>query len=141
MDIGFSDTAKLQIDVSKYGVTILGNVEGYLALARFCTYMAEVHSEIRSEDPDFESGEYHLAMYISAKAIRERRFIFSPGPLKSLQPDDCVQDIFFNVTDKIGPEYWETTDSGPAEDWIDYSLPFAIQAERAEEDKEDRDDD
>lgn len=133
-DIGFSNKAKLEFNVSEYGVSVLGNAEGFLALARFCTFMAEVHSVIRAEDPEFESGEYHLAHYVSAKAIREGRFVFSPGPIKPLQLGEETQDIFFNVSETIGPDYWKSAvESGPAQDWLDESLAFAVQEREDDE--------
>lgn len=134
-NIGFSDEAKLEINVNKCGVFIIGNVEGYLALARFCTFLAERHAEIRKEPSDedtntvFGEGGYHLSMEVTAKAINESRYVFSVGPLKDLQPEDpeiCVQDVIFHVSDRIGPGFWKgQVESGSTKDWVEHYSAFA----------------
>ncbi|MBE0448895.1 MAG: HEAT repeat domain-containing protein [Actinobacteria bacterium] len=115
-DTGFSERAKLEINVNEKGVFIIANVEGYLALARLCTNLAEIHALIRSEPRDEDTdtidgtGEYHLSMNITEKAIAEGRFIFSPGSIEPFDPEDPeldVPDVFFCVSDQIGAGFWK----------------------------------
>ena len=118
-DIGFSKEAKLEFNVNEGGVAIVGNKEGYEALARFCNEMAEVHSDIRKNDPDFEDAEWHLGDEISKEAIKEGRYIFSPGPVTEMGWEGSVPDVLFYVRDKIGKDFWgEEVESGAHEDWI-----------------------
>lgn len=144
-DSGFSHRACLEFNVNEGGIAIVGNVEGYLALARVCTLMAELHADLREDknrkpdrDTVTEWGEYHLHEYITAKAINERRFIFSPGPVQEKATDACVPDVLFYLADQIGPAFWgPEVPSGPTQDWLERTIPFAVQEleEDAEEDE------
>lgn len=120
-EVDFKKRARLEINVNEYGVSFVANVEGYLALARFCTLLAETHAHLREEAPDFQEGEYHLGDYVGDEAVREKRFIFSAGPLRQLASHDplVTQDILFHVSDAIGADYWKDQgiESVAAKDW------------------------
>lgn len=116
-DIGFSDKAKLEINVNKLGVYVVANAEGYLALARWCTQLAELHSGIRAEPQtedtdtiDAPNQEYHLSMEITRDAITKGRYIFVSGAVEPYNPDNPesdVPDVFFCVSDQIGEGFWK----------------------------------
>jgi hypothetical protein len=129
----FSEKAKMEVNVNEHGVSFVGNLEGYLAFARFFNYLAEVHMSIREEIPGPETntiygyGPYHFSHYVTKKAIHQANFIFSPGPIKKLGPSEGTQDILFWLSDKIGPDFWKgEAESGATEEWINDSISMSI---------------
>ncbi|MDL5376682.1 hypothetical protein ACNOIU_04670 [Exiguobacterium mexicanum] len=58
-DPRFSHEAKLEVNLNDSGVNFVGNAEGYLALARMFTFLAETHMSIRMEEnpsPDINTS-------------------------------------------------------------------------------------
>ncbi len=141
-EIGFSKDAKLEFNVNVGGVAVVGNAEGYLALARFCTQLAERSIELRRSEPADASdtirgeGEYHLAEYVAKKAISEGRFVFSPGPLAQYLPIDefdTVQDVLFYVADNVGSKFWLSEDlTGALPEWLERSIAFGYEGDDQE---------
>lgn len=129
----FSEKGKMEVNVNEHGVSFVGNLEGYLALARFFNYLAEVHMSIREESPTPETntvygyGPYQFSHYVTKKAIQQANYIFSPGPIKNLKPSEGSQDILFWLSDVIGPDFWKgETESGATEEWINDSISMTI---------------
>lgn len=129
----FSEKARMEVNVNKHGVSFVGNLEGYLAMARFFNFLAEVHMSIREEIPGPETntvygyGPYHFSHYVTKEAIQESNYIFSPGPIKNLRPSEGTQDVLFWLSDKIGPEFWKgETESGATEEWTNDSIFMGI---------------
>lgn len=136
----FSDTAKLEINVSEYGVSIVGNAEGYLALSRFCTYLADIHMLIRTKPLKTDTntvdgyGGYHFSHYVTKYAIANQNYIFSPGPIKNLAKKDSTQDVLFWISDKIGPEFWKNeNESCSTKEWFNNSIQMAFDSLTSEE--------
>lgn len=134
MNANFNDKAKMEVNVNDNGVSFVGNAEGYRSLADFFTHLAKLHDEIRTEplDDDTNSingyGAYHFTHYIPERAIKESRFIFSPGPLNNNLENKSEMDILFWVSDAIGPDFWRgVTESKATDEWVENSSFMAIK--------------
>ncbi|OGX79989.1 MULTISPECIES: hypothetical protein [Exiguobacterium] len=108
----FSHEAKMEVSLNAAGVNFVGNAEGYLALARMFTFLAETHMSIRMEEnpsPDINTsygyGPYHMTDYIRDKFIQNKQYVFDPGALHDSHPEH-EKELFFWLSDQIGPDFW-----------------------------------
>lgn len=110
----FSKRAKMEVKIDEVGVSFVGNAEGYLSLSRFFTYLAEVHTSIREESPQSADtntvrgyGAYHFKDYVREEKIQQGDYIFNPGPISNLKPENHEQDVLFWLSDVTGPAFWQ----------------------------------
>lgn len=108
----FSHDAKLEVSLNKSGVNFVGNAEGYLALARMFTYLAQTHMSIRMEEnppPDVNTsygyGPYHMKDFIRDAFIQNKQYLFNPGALQDIDPE-YEKELFFWLSDQIGADFW-----------------------------------
>lgn len=112
----FSEDAKMEVSLNKSGVNFVGNAEGYLALARMFTFLAQTHMSVRMEDnpsPDVNTsygyGPYHMTDYIRDAFIQNKQYLFNPGALHDVDPE-YKKELFFWLSDQIGPNFWVKRD-------------------------------
>lgn len=115
-DPHFDHDAKMEINLNESGVNFVGNAEGYLALARMFTFLAQTHMSIRMEEnppPDVNTsygyGPYHMTDFIREDFIQNKQYIFNPGALHDVHPEEH-QELFFWLSDQIGPDFWVSED-------------------------------
>lgn len=115
-DPHFDHDAKMEINLTEAGVNFVGNAEGYLALARMFTFLAQAHMAVRMEEnppPDVNTsygyGPYHMADFIREDFIQNKQYIFNPGALQDVHPEEH-QELCFWLSDQIGPNFWVSED-------------------------------
>lgn len=111
-DPHFNHDAKMEVSLNEAGVNFVGNAEGYLALARMFTYLAQTHMSIRMEEnppPDVNTsygyGPYHMKDFIRDMFIENKQYLFNLGALQDLDPE-YEKELFFWLSDQIGPDFW-----------------------------------
>nr|WP_240731310.1 hypothetical protein [Exiguobacterium mexicanum] len=111
-DPHFDHDAKMEIKLNEQGVNFVGNVEGYLALARMFTFLAQAHLYVRMEEnpsPDVNTsygyGPYHMKYFIRDAFIQNKHYLFTSDALQNIDPE-YEQELFFWLSDQIGPEFW-----------------------------------
>ncbi len=89
-DPHFDHDAKMEINLNEAGV----NFEGYLALARMFTFLAQAHMYVRMEEtpsPEVNTsygyGPYHMTDYIRDVFIQNKQYLFTPGVLQDVNPE------------------------------------------------------
>lgn len=115
-DPQFNHDAKMEIKLNEQGVNFVGNVEGYLALARMFTFLAQAHMYVRMEEnpsPDVNTsygyGPYHMKYFIRDAFIQNKQYLFTSDALQDVNPE-YEQELFFWPSDQIGPDFWVEKD-------------------------------
>ena len=107
----FDHDAKTEINLNESGVNFVGNAEGYLALARMFTFLAQAHMSFRMEEnpsPDVNTS-YGYSPYHMADFIQNKQYIFDSCVLRDVHPEEH-QELFFWLSDQIGPDFWVSED-------------------------------
>lgn len=115
-DPHFDQDAKMEVNLNESGVNFIGNAEGYLALARMFTFLAQTHMYIRMEEnpshdinTSYGYGPYHMTDYIRDAFIQNKQYLFTPGALQNVNPE-YEKELFFWLSDQIGPDFWVEKD-------------------------------
>ncbi len=128
MTTEFSLRARLEWNVNHHGVYLVGNRAGYLFLLEVVLKL--IGEEYLESDCD-DLSHLHFSDLVGAQAIREGRFVFSPGPLEEVAPtySACdsgeqtyanLKDIVLFLAEEVGPDLWgEGLASGSHPLWVE----------------------